>query len=56
MAKMLDCYLKVNEFEFQLLYYVHFRAYTHRERHEPPYSPSYVVSSVRKLSCHTKDL
>ena len=39
MAKILDCSFKVNEFELQSQYYVHFWTNTPWKRNESPYNP-----------------
>ena len=41
MVKEVDCGIVVSEFVLQPGYYVHFR-----ERHEPPYPPSYRLNSI----------
>ena len=46
MAKVLDCSLKVSEFELQLHYYIHFRINNFGERHEHPFSPSFGLNSI----------
>ena len=46
MVKAMDCEIVESEFEFQLRYYVHFRANTLEKGIEPSYPPSYGLNST----------